>query len=58
MVTVIDKGLQVALDEFPDSNLLLDLNAIRVVAETVEAAELGKALGVCKKGQLRKIAGC
>ena len=58
MVTVIDESLQVALDEFTDSNLLLDLNAIRVVAETVEGAELEKALGVCKEGQLRKIAGC
>ena len=58
MVTVIDESLQVALDEFPDSNLLLDLNAIRVVAETVKGAELGKTLGVCKEGQLRNKAGC
>ena len=50
MMTVPDESLQVALDEFPDSYLLLDLNAIRVVAKTIEGTELGKALGVCKKG--------
>ena len=58
MVAVPDESLQVNLDEFPDSDLLFDLNAIRVVVEAVEGAELGNALGVCKKGQLRKIAGC
>jgi hypothetical protein len=45
MVAVVDKSLQVELDEFPDCDLLLDLNTIRVLVETVEGAELGKALG-------------
>ena len=47
MVAVLDEGLQVTVDKFPNSDLLLDLSAIRVMAEAFEAAELGKALGGC-----------
>jgi hypothetical protein len=54
MVAVSDESLQVVLNEFPDSDLLLDLNAISTVAEAVECAELGQALGGWKKGQRGK----
>ena len=55
MVAVSDKSRQVALNEFPDGNLLLDLNAISTVAEAVECAKRRQALGGWKKGQCRKI---
>ena len=54
MVAIPHESLQVALDEFPDGDLLLDLSAIRVLAEAIKGAELRKAFGVCKKDQLRK----
>jgi len=47
MVAVPDESVEVTLDKVPNSDLLLDLSAVRVVTEAFEDAELGKALGVC-----------
>ena len=46
MVAVRDEGLQVVLNEFPDGDLLLDLNAVRTITEAIEGAELGQALDI------------
>ena len=47
MVAVPDESFEVTYDKVPNSDLLLDLSAIRVVAEAFEGAELGKARGLC-----------
>ena len=54
MVAVPDESFQVVLNEFPDGDLLLDLNAVRAIAEAVEGAELGQALDAWKRRSAEK----